>query len=350
MQIKPAFNKNNIAVVLSADDNYVPYLAVTIKSILDHANPKYNYDIVIFDDGISEHHKRRMAKLISLNASIRYVNVKELIKGIDLSLFQVRGIWSMATYYRLFIPQIMSDYDRVLYLDCDILVRNDLTDLFDMDMKGNQIACVYDDIRYTNNKARIKDCEEKLKLKNYRCYFNAGVILFNVSKIKYEEFKEQFFYVLRNYELPFQDQDVLNIIFEDKCKFLDFAWNYQCHTLSENPQLANVEELSKAAENPKIIHYTSPFKPWKYPDLLYADEWWEVARKIPFYEEIIFKNTITSNLLLRNLVMHKRLLLKYQLCKMLRTISFGKLKRKISMVCNKLQSQVKAVRKVFKVK
>ena len=71
---------------------------------------------------------------------------------------------------------------------------------------------------------------------------------------------------------------------------------------------------------------------------------------VPFYEEIIFKNTRTSNLLLRNLVMHKRLEFKYGLYKFIRAASFGKLKRNVSTVCNKLHNQVKAVRSVLRVK
>ena len=142
LKIKPAFSKNNIAVVLSADGNYVPYLAVTIKSIFDNADPKYNYDVLVFDDGIKDHQKDMMGLMTRSNCSIRYINVKELLKDVDTSLFQARGIWSVATFYRLFIPQVMSDYDRVLYLDCDILVKDSLVELFKLDMKNNQIACV----------------------------------------------------------------------------------------------------------------------------------------------------------------------------------------------------------------
>ena len=119
-EIKPAFNKNNLGIVLSADSNYVPYLAVTIKSIFENTDSKYNYDILIFDDGITDYQKSLLADMCKDNCSIRYINVKELLKEIDTTLFQVKGIWSTATFYRLFIPKIMSYYDKILYLDCDI--------------------------------------------------------------------------------------------------------------------------------------------------------------------------------------------------------------------------------------
>ena len=347
LRVKPAFNKNNIAVVLSADGNYVPYLAVTIKSIFDNADPKYNYDVLVFDDGIKDHQKSMMELMVKSNCSIRYINVKELLKDVDTSLFQARGIWSIATFYRLFIPQVMSNYERVLYLDCDILVKDSLIELFKLDMKNAQVACVCDCLEYTKDKNRIRDCEKGLGLKDHRKYFNAGVVLFNISKIKYDDFKKRFFDVLQNYKLPFLDQDILNIIFEGKCKLIDLEWNYQYHLLNTNPNLREFKKIDDADKNPKIIHYTTGCKPWGHPELAHSYEWWQVARTVPFYEEIIFRNTQISDLLLRNVVKYKSLILKYSLSKLLRIASFGKFNRKISANCNKLHNQVKAVRAVF---
>lgn len=348
IKLNPAFDKNNIAVVLSADSNYVPYLAVTIKSIFDNADPKYNYDILVFDDGISNYQKSIISGLIRSNCSIRYIDVKELLENVDTSLFQARGIWSVATFYRLFIPQVMSNYDKVLYLDCDIIVKDSLVKLFDVDMKDNQIACVCDCLEYTKIKDRIRDCTEGLKLKDYRKYFNAGVILFNIQKIKYEDFRKQFFNILRTYKLPFLDQDILNVIFEDKCKFLDIEWNYQYHILNENPALREIKKLNEADKNPKIIHYTTCRKPWNHPELPHSYEWWCVARSLPFYEEIIFRNTQTSSLLLHNLVMYKRLVLRYRLYQLLSMVTVGKIKRKLLAVSSSLHNQVKDIRAILK--
>lgn len=348
MKIKPAFEKNNIAVVLSSDGNYVPYLAVTIKSIFDNADPKYNYDVLVFDDGITDHQKALMRTMIKSNCSIRYINMKELLVSFDTTLLKERGSWTAAAAYRLFIPEIMPDYDRVLYLDCDILVKDSLVELFKLDLDKYQIACVCDCIKYYPKKNRIRDCEEKLGLKNYQNYFNSGVVLFNLRNINAKDFKADFIKYASSKQLPFFDQDILNIIFEGKCKFLDWEWNYQYHLLNETPHLREIEELDRADNNPKIIHYTTSRKPWSHPELPHAYEWWCVARVLPFYEEIIFKNTRTNSILLRNLVRHKRLIVKYVICKLLRLISFGRFKRKISSIYNKLQNQVRAVRAIFK--
>lgn len=347
--IKPAFSKNNLGIIFSADQNYVPYLAVSIQSIFDHADDRYNYDILVFDDGITDYQKTMLAGMAKANCSIRYINVRDLLKDFDTTLFQARGIWSVATFYRLFIPEIMPDYQKVLYLDCDILVRDSLVDIFNLDLGNSQIACVYDCIRYMKQKNRIKDCEQTLGLKDYRLYFNAGVIMFNLQKIDGREFKERFLAILTAYTLPFLDQDILNIIFEGKCYFLPPEWNYQYHILLGNIDLKEIPELNTADKNPKIIHYTA-CKPWSHPELPHVAEWWSIARRLAFYEEIIFKNTKISSQLLCNLIKYKRLAVKYRLYKVLRNITFGETCRRISQTCSKMQNQVKAVRNILKQK
>lgn len=346
--IEPAFKKDNIAVVLATDANYVPYMAVTIQSIYDHADSRYNYDILVIDDGITDYQKELLSIYNKTNFSVRYIDVKPLLKTMDASLFSSRGIWSAAACYRLFIPQMMPDYDKVLYLDCDVLVKDSLVDLFAEDLKGCCAGCVYDVIRYTNDHGRMRDIAEYVKIKDWRKYFNAGVVLFNIKAINAKQFVADFIKLLKRPYLPFLDQDILNILWENKFKALDSSWNYQYYTLIEHPELASNAELASARQNRRIIHYISQYKPWNSPQLPYAFEWWAFARKTPFYEEIIYKNTRTSNVLLHNLVHYNRLFCKYVVCKLLRSVSFGKLRRAFTQKVNQLKSQVKQVRAVHK--
>lgn len=346
--IKPAFSKNNLGIVLSADSNYVPYLAVTVKSIFDNADPKYNYDILVFDDGITDHQKNLLAEMCKVNCSVRYINVKELLKEIDTTLFQVKGIWSAATFYRLFIPKIMSDYDRVLYLDCDILVQDSLVDLFHVDMGSKQIAGVPDYMTFSPKLNKVKRHMDEIGIKDYKKYFNAGVVLFRPNKIDYKKFKENFLKILETKKLAFLDQDILNIIFEGKSCLVDLGWNYQYNLLNDHPELRDNKNLATAESKAKIIHYTTSYKPWSHPNYPHASKWWKVARDTAFYEEIIYNNTRTSNLLLRNLVRNKRLICKFMMLKVLKLITFGKTNRKVNKVYNDIKNQVQNIKKVFK--
>lgn len=346
--IKPAFAKNNLGIVFATDAGYVPYMAVSIQSIIDNSDPKYNYDILIFDDGITDYQKEQLSSYNRTNFSIRFIDVKPLLAALDSSLFKSRGIWSAATFYRLFIPQLMSDYDKVLYLDCDVLVKDSLVDLFALDLGKAEAGCCYDELHYLGHSDRIRDIAEYVKIKDWKAYFNAGVILFNIKNINSKKFIDGFVKTLKRPYLPFLDQDVLNVLWEGKYIPLDWSWNFQYYAVIEHPELLSNPEIAKASQNRKIIHYITCNKPWNSPDLPFASEWWIEARKTSFYEEIIYKNTRISNLLLRNFKHYNRLLSKYVFYKILKNISFGKIKKHFAQQSSKLKQQVKQIRAIYK--
>lgn len=346
--IKPAFTKNNLAIVFSTDSNYVPYMAVSIQSIIDNSDKNYNYDILVFDDGITTYQKEQLSQMLKSNVSLRYIDVKPLLVTMDSSLFKSRGIWSAAACYRLFIPQLMSDYDKVLYLDCDVLVKDSLVDLFKIDLGKAEAGCCYDELHYSAHSDRIKDIAEYVKIKDWNKYFNSGVILFNIKNINSQKFIDGFIKALKRPYLPFLDQDVLNILWEGKYVPLDWSWNFQYYMVIEHPELLDNSEISKASSKRRIIHYITGHKPWNSPDLPYAAEWWLAARKTAFYEEIIYKNTRISNLLLRNFKHYNRLLSKYVFYKILKNISFGKIKNHFAQQSSKLKQQVKQIRAIYK--
>ena len=343
-KLKPAFDKNNLCIVFASDTNYVPYMGVSIKSIIDNADNNYNYDILVFDDGITDYQKKLISSMLPDNFSIRYIDVKSLLNDFDTSFLIAGGIWSIATYYRIFIPQILQDYKKVLYLDCDILVKDSLVDLFNTNLKGYMGGCIIDSVKYVQSQNRIKD-RSKLGISDYKKYFNAGVILFNLQEIDAVSFKKDFFHTLKTKELPFLDQDILNILMKDKYKTIDISYNYQYHILNEHPELRNIAELAKAEQNPKIIHYTTGIKPWNTPAAPLANYWWFVARNTPFYEEIIYNNTRMTNSYLHTIIYRNRYFIRYGIIKMLSILSFGKLHRKFKKMRKDLQPKIRAIKR-----
>lgn len=344
ISVKPAFSKNNLGIVFSTDANYLAYMAVSIQSIIDNSDSNYNYDILVFDDGITDYQKEQLSRMLKSNFSLRYIDVKALLQNFDSTLFISRGIWSVATFYRLFIPEVLVGYDKVLYLDCDILVMDSLVDLFKTDLNGYMSGCVYDCVRYMPSRNRIKDIEV-LGVSDYKKYFNSGVILFNTKEIDKDKFQKEFMHILKTKNLPFLDQDILNVIMRDKYLPLDFGYNYQYHILNEHPELKNLKDLSDAAQNPKILHYTTATKPWNTPSVPMADKWWAVARTLPFYEEIIYKNTKISNKYLHSIIYKNRYIIRYAIIKLMTMISFGKVHRKLKKLSKSLQPQIRAIKK-----
>ena len=310
--IEPIRKNNDIPIVLAIDDNYIPYASTLIHSIAGHSSPDYLYDIIIFNRNIAQ----RNIKLLkdefadNPNMSIRFYDISSYITGYKDSI-AIRGHWSIETYYRLFIQDILKGYDKVIYLDADLVVLDDLAKLYQVDINGCLLAAAKDpdsvglycgahpgaekylrmdqlDLRkqkYVNN---------VLKLKDPFNYFQAGVLLLNLDAIR-TEWKDDVAINLalsRKWEL--QDQDVLNVLADGKVKFIDMSWNvmydWKYKRLKNVIALAPRElykEYVKAHAAPKIVHYAAPDKPWHNPECDYGYLFWEYARKSVFYEAII---------------------------------------------------------------
>ena len=109
-------SKKEIPVFFSADNNYVPCLTVAMKSLIENSSEKNNYKIIILNSGISEENKRELRKMETNNIRISFTNVDSKVKRIEDELkLRLRDYYSVAIYYRLFIPSIFPEYDKVIY-------------------------------------------------------------------------------------------------------------------------------------------------------------------------------------------------------------------------------------------
>ena len=135
--------KKIIPVFFAADDNYVPFLAVTLQSIKEHASAENEYRIYILHAGVSEDGSEKIKKFGSGNFKVNFVDVTDRLAVLSEEL-QLRDYYSCATYYRIFIAMMFPEYDKAIYLDSDIAVRCDLADYFDIDLGDNYVAGVPD--------------------------------------------------------------------------------------------------------------------------------------------------------------------------------------------------------------
>lgn len=300
MQIKRIFEgKNVLPIVFAFNNDYSKYFSVALQSLIENSNNIYFYDIIVFSSDISERNKKLLESMLPKNFSLRFFDVSiyinQLLEDIQLSGYKY---WSVEMYYRIVIPIIMRNYERVLYLDSDTISKKDITPLFNTNFENKQIVAVMDAFNLISN---LEECQEtkdyllrELKIKSVKSYFNSGVILFNIQKIcpeRYiERLKEAFKIELTN--CP--DQDVLNSIFVEQVKFVSQEWNLQYHIpilYDRHLDSFNKDDLlayNLAFDNPAIIHYTSPVKPWFAPKLGLAVDFWRYARKTDYYEEILY--------------------------------------------------------------
>lgn len=304
-EVMPAFAENSVPVVFSANDYYVPFLSTMLQSIKETSTRTYNYDVLILNTDISNKNQQIIKKqLTSNNFSIRFINVSRRMQA--YRNLPVRGHFRIETYFRLLIPEMLSHYNKILYLDSDMVVCSDIAELYNTDVNGYLLAACKDADTaglyngYEPNKKNYMD--NVLKLSNPYNYFQAGTILFNLAEFRKTYTTEEMMEYAMSYQWELLDQDVLNHLAENRVKYVDMAWNVMMdwrnirinEIIGIAPQYL-YEEYMKARKNPKIIHYAGPDKPWDIPYSDFAEMFWKYARHTPYYEIILLRMFATEN-------------------------------------------------------
>lgn len=289
-----------ITVAFASDDGYAPYLLVAVSSLLHHLPRNRSCCIVVMDSGISSYYKDRLCEVVSHNhtqVTLQFLSVALLDEKLDEFFFR-RGSkghvtkWSYTTYYRLFLSDLLPDCHRLLYLDVDILVCDDLSKLFDMDMEDRSVAAVQDVCLCFNRESEV---ERKRLL---RCghdmskYFNAGIMLINLDKWRRtSDFLKQVEEVFCQLpDMVYPDQDILNCMFRDDMIFLERRWNFLTPQMENDDLTAEALQYRNTIVQQRgfgIIHYAG-IKPWKDVMLCpLASEWWKEARRTGVEGDII---------------------------------------------------------------
>ena len=185
------------------------------------------------------------------------------------------------TYYRILLPEILPEAQKVLYLDCDLIVRANLSELWETNIEGCAFACVKD--RKDNIKERVKT----LGYSQQDSYFNSGVTLMNLDFLRDFGFSEKAFAFIssKRHLLKYVDQCVINAVCHGYFKELSIKWNMMVPFFMKLPPVVEEqrENLEKYISNPYIIHYTTEYKPWfkecKHP---YKSEYWKYQRLSPW--------------------------------------------------------------------
>lgn len=300
-----------IPIIFAINNTYVKQLATVIASILKNNNTKNSYEFNILSSDISSDNKftlqKFVTKLSKSKSKINFVNMKEILKDVDLEKYMSRRddykYISIETYFRFFIPELFSNYKKVLYLDADILVFQDLSEFYNEDISDYYAGVIQDTvlevfIEDKNIKTRTKPerdyktyFTEKLH-KTTNNYFNAGVLLLNLEKIREENAIESLWnFTIKESPLEFQDQDVLNSVWEKRVKYVDYKWNTLKDLNWFATQIKNKEKrkiLLKTYEKPGIFHYVGSNKPWLIHDINYKynfiKEWWNYYKLTPYFK------------------------------------------------------------------
>lgn len=260
-----------IPLFFAVDDNYSKFLAVTLESILENASKDYAYDIVVLNTGLRKESKLLLNKYVNEDVNIEYFDVRMKLQKIAQNL-SIRDYYSKATYYRLFIADLFPQYNKALYLDCDIVVLGDISKLYNVDLGDNLVGAIPDGAVQLVDEF-VDYVELALGIKKEH-YFNAGVLLMNLEEFRSYQLEDKFIDLLGKYTFEVaQDQDYLNVLCKNRVTYIDDSWN--------------VMPLGNYVKPVNLIHYNLSFKPWKYDHIQYEEHFWNYASKAQVKEEIL---------------------------------------------------------------
>lgn len=253
----PTSEKINILV--ATDDNYAPYCTVMLTSLLEN-NKNESINIHLMTAGLSEKNECKIRDITE-----RRYNQKLFIQRLEESDFKDFPIRAgdhvtLATYFRLICADILPiDIDKILYLDCDIIVRDSIRELWNYDIHEFGLAATLDPSWTQGNKY------ERLGIDPDDGYFCSGVMLINLEYWREIDIKNLSIKILGKMKdkLLLHDQDIVNVIFAKKWKKISYIWDYCClDDFSFGSEKEFINDLKKTSKYYPIIIHFAGLKPW----------------------------------------------------------------------------------------
>lgn len=252
----------NICCVV--DDNYVQHCSVMLVSLFE--NNQNNYiNVYVLTVGLNEYNIKCISDLISSynsNCFFYFVDIKLV------SHLPIKRWFSLNTYSKFFISKLIPDsVDKVLYLDCDVIINSSIFDLWNIRIDEYAVAAVADPLADIDMKKRI----DKLGYDYNLSYFNSGVMLVNLKYWRDNDvFSELIDCVNVNIgKFSTHDQDVFNIVLNKRI-IIHPKWNVSPHVFHKNKSaflhssFHSIKLIEEAMNSPAILHFLSSPKPWSY--------------------------------------------------------------------------------------
>lgn len=238
----------NINVCVACDNNYSKYAGVVIASVLANSNEDENLSFYILDGGIEQSQKDKILELKSIkDCNIEFVNIDESLFD-EYKKVKTHAYITLSTYYRLKLPTLLPNINRIIYFDCDFVVNSSLLDLFNTDLGVFPIA-------------GVKDIDIK-KVKINNSYVNAGMLVMDLANMRKLDLETKFLDWTREHinTIKCGDQEIINETCKGMIKIVDDEWNVQS---------SNFTNRSSYTHNPKGIHFVARKKPWHFASFSY---------------------------------------------------------------------------------
>lgn len=251
-----------IEIVLCTDDNYVMPTGVLMQSIGKNCKYSNIHFIIISCEGLKESTKDSFIKIVNqFGNTIDFycydLNKISLPVGLNGQLEHL----TITAYMRLFIPEILPlSIKKVLYIDCDIICRHDLSDLWNTDISGYALACAKDG-------CSTWLWHNTIQLEKQYSYYNSGVLLMNLDYWRNNNVRNRCLEYISNFpeRCVNCDQDAINAVLKDEIKEIPRKYNCVSTLLYidiSNYHWSEIPEIQEAINDPVLVHYTGCPKPW----------------------------------------------------------------------------------------
>ncbi|MDO4692054.1 MAG: glycosyltransferase family 8 protein [Porphyromonadaceae bacterium] len=265
----------SIPIIVAFTPNYLLPASVTLSSILSASRPDACYEVIcLLSESLSDDDVRRLEAIDQGlgRLSFRFLEFEDRLSGV-----YVDPKYTAAANYRLVVADLLPEYDRAIYLDCDIIVRQDLALLYEtLDLGGNYLAGIAEASTQWQISRMPQGCDPGQ-------YINSGFLVMNLDLFRRDRVGDKLIEVLRVPYLEFPDQDALNIVCKGRIHYLPPRYNgirtfvlpaYKEDFLRYYTE-QDWEEISMAG----TIHYTGE-KPWRAYTLFF-ELWWQQYWKLP---------------------------------------------------------------------
>jgi len=276
-----------IPVVFAVNAAYVPFMAVALQSIDDSLAPGWRCTVFVLHLGLPTETVRWLQQGLGLaKVSVHCIQLGGACSAVAL---HTRAHYSPEMYLRLWIPELLSVYPKLVYLDADVVVRRSLHHLYAVDVSACDVAGVQD----PNNNGHKSYVEQRLNVAAEQ-YINSGVLVFNTANCLAHGFRSGCFAVLAAHEkLNCPDQDMINVACKGRIGLLDPGWNYlwnygfACKRRPPDGPAWFADVFEEARSKKYIVHFSSAIKPWDHMHDEDADIFWTVAKRSAAYRQVL---------------------------------------------------------------
>lgn len=287
-------DKNIIPICAITDERLSFTVSALFISILENSTKNNFFKFYCFvNDKVSKTERDKI-----LSTQDKYTNCS--IEIIDMGnsyqdCINRHSTVTNACLYKFAIIDKLTQYDKVIYLDTDIVVNGDIAELYNIDLKDNYVGGVFNIFYYIYK----KNLSAMLKIPDLESYFNAGVMLMNLKKMREDNIVQN----LEKYIGQFEgsvDQHIFNKVCYGKILNIHPKYNltlkYQeLYQLPEAETFYTKQEIREAIENPVIMHYTGDRKPWIFANLQLSWKWYKYFRQSAFKDYPLNRQAFNIN-------------------------------------------------------